>query len=59
MGGPAQAWAARALVAAAALVAPLTIVSPLAIAPLFVLAALRFDGGGSGGRGGLPTEVEG
>ena len=40
MGGPAQAWAARALVAAAALVAPLAIVSPLAISPLFVLAAL-------------------
>ena len=40
MGGPAQAWAARALVAAAALAAPLAIASPLAIAPLFVLVAL-------------------
>ena len=40
MGGPAQAWAARALVAAAALAAPVAIASPLAIAPLFVLVAL-------------------
>ncbi|MBM3626495.1 MAG: hypothetical protein FJX21_01625 [Alphaproteobacteria bacterium] len=40
MGGPAQAWAARALVAAAALAAPVAIVSPLAIAPLFIVVVL-------------------